>query len=255
MLRPVGRPYYVPDRGEEPKAVWSVQSMRVTAFVSPDYRSTRGVYTTFTHEQPLQVTEKPAEHAIVEVGKLEDPRVAVTHTLERLQCDIRADANEPFGVLKQDPQSSMEELHRLCARWFASPERPRVLRLAFGAVVVSPQDTPTACNTFLSRALPNIKNLDPEHSTDLLYRINRPRPVEGDPTLRINRIGTWMAAQWDFASFGPNVGSVHARQYAATLEVDISTPADSEIATGNLADLFEKLQRAGQDLIENGDRA
>jgi hypothetical protein len=145
----------------------------------------------------------------------------------------------------------------LMSRWLASS--PAILRLAYGAVLLSDVGDKVSGYKELARLLPDIK-IDLENSQDFFYQINRPRKSGVDKTLGINRLSKWSVASFaafSFAVMAPqNVSSsVGKAAFGCRLELDISTPAEltTPLPTENLSKFLEELVALGEEISTNGD--
>ena len=146
-------------------------------------------------------------------------------------------------------------------RWFERETCPSAIRLAFGTVLLKRVENLQAGYQKIAECLPNV-TLDPEHSRDFMYRINRPRESKtGLVGLKINRLSTWsVAGLIRVQSAIPlGVGLVQHFQsperFACRLELDINTAP--EYQTGflreQLSKVFQELVDLGKEIAQEGD--
>ena len=103
--------------------------------------------------------------------------------------------------------------------------------------------------------------LDPEHSSDFAYQINRPRKSErGLQCLKINRLSKWsvILLQGFQISVGqgvPKLLPVAVPQAACCLQLDINTDEDhqTEFPRENIVAIFEELVESAQEIATKGD--
>jgi len=148
----------------------------------------------------------------------------------------------------------------LIERWLTTTA-PKLSRLAFGATVLLPVTDRVAGYKQLSSYLPSVE-LDAENSSELLYRINRPRYSQSaDPELRLNRLSTWSVAAFDerFVSMTGDQTTVvkSDKVFACRIEVDINTSPDysHKFVPPNSSVLFKELVNLGMEVIDKGDVA
>jgi len=144
-------------------------------------------------------------------------------------------------------------------RWLQLEDCPILTRLAFGAILMFPVDSREAGYSQLQPYLPAVE-LDPIHSSDFQYRINRPRvSTLGIAELGINRLSTWsvMYVQSATLHLGSDGASqrVGERRFACRLELDINTAPDPEITLDPsvLPKVYRELVTSGDEIVQMGD--
>ena len=159
----------------------------------------------------------------------------------------------PFDETVEKFQSLMDNWLTIC---------PIAVRVALGAEVVAPVDSVDEGYERLQRYLPSLK-LAPGKSSDLMYRINRPRDSKNNPELKINRLSTWSLLQGAVLSFrltapggpGSSVTVSPSTRPACRLEVDISTaPAPQiELKQSELQALLREFAELATQAAQQGD--
>jgi hypothetical protein len=240
-----------------------VEFLRLTAFLHPEERPTEPTWwSELTGSQPEQRTSKPARGEFEETGPIGDTSLSVSLQAGRADWFLTPGLFEPTADLTAKINSvgtfpdKFEDFVSLMNRWLAAS--PRMIRLAFGAVVLIPIESKGAGYRKLSEYLPAVK-IDADGSEDLLYQINRPRTsVTG---LRINRLSKWSVAYFQRFRIGIPVqqaqGILGDRVHACRIELDISTPAEStvDLPHEGLGEVFRELVNFGLEIVQRGDVA
>ena len=146
-------------------------------------------------------------------------------------------------------------------RWLTLDSCPEIQRVAFGAVLLSPVDSKVSGYRQLAAYLPSV-TIDPEHSTDLLYQINRPREsATGIPDLKINRLSKWSVAQISTAGLvlEPTrilYHDVPQAYLACRLELDINTAAERRepLPRETVSNVWQELLNLGMEIVIDGDQ-
>lgn len=153
--------------------------------------------------------------------------------------------------------AAMELFQRVADYWLGVS--PPLARLAFGAILAIPVDDRPTGYRRLSEYLPNV-SIDPDHSSDFLYQINRPRDSRIIPTLRINRLSKWAVAKSIAAQIvlGPGplqVASTGLERLSVRLELDINTAAEynGNLSGAQLPNLYRELTDLGREIAARGD--
>jgi hypothetical protein len=88
---------------------------------------------------------------------------------------------------------------------------------------------------------------------DLLIQVNRPRPSKTDPSIEINRVSKWQAAQVQVLHVTQS-GGTSSSSNRAIVEVDVNTtPIKALISGASVAHLIEELGDLADEIITNGD--
>lgn len=149
---------------------------------------------------------------------------------------------------------------QLMLRWLKLETCPTMQRLAFGAVLFIPVKNLAAGYRQLSAYLPSVE-LDPEGSSDFIYRINRPRKSTSEiADLAVNRLSKWDIAVSKLVGFQIGVHSPpeisEGREYfACHLELDVNSAprAQGLLDKEQLPHLFQELVDLGKEIAREGD--
>jgi len=244
-----------------PGSEWRVDTLRLTAFplalTEVEYSSW---WETVFREPPEIQTTEPRRSRHREESSFENGRLILQ--VEPRRIDWQWGSAQPGEDQIPNIERFPGALDRFCefmARWFEAEQCPILRRIAFGAVLLYPVDNREAGYRQLQPYLHNL-TLDPVHSSDLLYQINRPRNSNaGLAGLRINRLSRWSVAS--FRPFSLEIGPLGTRSlsgsasFACRLEVDINTIADSqgELDRRNLQPIFQELVGLGDEILREGD--
>lgn len=243
-------------------ASWYAESLRLTLFPAPGVTpNADSWWRELIGSDPETRTSKPATREHVDDGLYEGRRLQLTiNTLGVIQWQILPDVPSPLdtptGVFNVGPlQEVLTVFVSLMERWL--PAAPASSRIAFGVTGVSPVAGHREGYEALGRLLRESVKLDPEGSSDFLYRINRPRPSLVIDGLAINRLSTWSVLKLRLLAEGPTggLGRLVREAYACRAELDINTAAtfqgtfDASIVGG----VFQELQVLGIEILQSGD--
>jgi hypothetical protein len=240
-------------------------ALRTTAFPSPSTAvQPEAWWNAAVGESPDSALAQPRAGKHTLEGRLEPGKLVLS--VEPLRIDwLFAPPGEPnpevsgFPVLGPYPQI-LEVFLGPVHRWLTADSCPELQRMAFGAVVILPVENGPTAYRQLGAYLHGSVSLDPGHSSDFLYQINRPRDshsgVEG---LRVNRLSKWSAISsvLTFIQLKPqSVDQVTAQpSFAARIELDINTTPDfpSSLPREGLPAILEELVSLGIEILHNGD--
>lgn len=139
---------------------------------------------------------------------------------------------------------------------------PPVFRLAFGAVVLQPVEDRIKGHRALAPYLPCIE-LDPEHSSEFSYSINRHHKADAFGGMHINRLSRWSVGHFQAMMLTMIVGQSGRSDAvpgqtldALRVELDINTDAERKesLPQDQLPALFDHLAILGQEILEKGDK-
>lgn len=237
---------------------WTLQSLRITAFVR-DRAPVHDLWAILVGKTPEQIVNKPRDGSYTETGlRTDDERLTLSWLPGRAQFEIQPAglSADLFAALPREPALlPTKGFHDLAASWLATLHEDAVFRLAFGAVLISEQPSRPVTYASLQPLLHNVK-LDPE-STDLMYRINRPRSSRVLDGLKINRISTWQAIslQQLVAIDDMSTATTATLAVAARLELDVNTDAerDKPVPSEQLPRLLEELVSTAREIALKGD--
>ncbi|HLF84261.1 MAG TPA: hypothetical protein VI837_08815 [Blastocatellia bacterium] len=176
---------------------------------------------------------------------------------QRIDCVLSARENEAlaFNLIARFSEA-LESFKTIAIRLLASS--PNLIRLAFGAALLQPSDTRAIGYQQLAAFLPYVR-LDPENSSDFLYRINRRRASKVVEGAEINRLSTWSVAalvnaQIPLLPAGKAVFTTEC--FASRVELDINTAQEwkADLPNDLLESLFQELTELAIEIAEQGDR-
>lgn len=155
---------------------------------------------------------------------------------------------------------SLKAFSTVVERWHGLA--PAVSRLALGADLVQPVSSLRDAYEMLAKYLKRVR-LEPEESSDFIYRINRPAPSTTIDGLRINRLSTWSAIQTSVMSFElppgrptlSRVAVTPSGRPAARVELDINTAGDytGEFGGETIARVFSELASLATQIATGGE--
>ena len=246
------------------ETAWFVEGLRATLFTSAAApQSPRSWWDTFSGvpSPQLQVAEGPVGHASAQA------EVPGENALLSLACQPgRIDWSYIYATTASEGKLTLAgnaefgaALRRFMSRlqqWL--PLAPVHTRVALGAGIQIPVESKTEGYRRLQDYLPYLK-LDADNSSDLSYRINRPRISKRSPfELKINRVSNWsvrtihmqVAAQ-DQSAPALLLSAMHCR-----LDLDLSTAAENSNAIDPplSAALFSELEELALEIAVRGDQ-
>lgn len=244
-------------------ASWQVESLRLTAFPVTGTAIPRPSWWADLVGKPPDVrSERPSQLAYQDEGLFQERKLALAVQPSRIDWYLTLpDQAEPSAELPSVGSfpDSIQIFRPLLERWVTLC--PPLQRLAFGTILLQSALDRIAANKLLSKYLPMVR-LDPEHSSDFSYRINRPRVSRADIAgLKINRLSRWSAVlhatrQLDFS--GKAVQTFSAGElHAVHLELDINTPGDfqGELPRERLPEILDELISLGLEIAAKGEIA
>jgi hypothetical protein len=232
---------------------WSVNQLRFTGFVTPTVKVEASEWwEKLTGDTPENAISSPKAATREVRGMFQGG--SLTLRVSPLRFDwlfSPEDLINPTATIGLWPAASGLFVE-LMAKWIASPDCPPLLRLAFGAVLLSPVESREDGYEKLDDFLPAVE-LDSK-SSDFSYQINRPRQskITG---LKVNRLTKWSVSAVQpllAAASGVMVGPA---EHALRVELDINTAADNldEIPKATLVDQLHELAALGDEIVHAGD--
>ena len=244
-----------------PVSEWLVQTLRLTAFPDPQAEiAYRLWWNEVFGEPPDTVAEEPRKGRYRAEGPFQSGKAILQVQLGRIDWlltigEPEADELPSIGNYEQN----LEAFTAFVSRWFAVESCPVLRRLAFGAVLLYPVADREEGYRHLQPYLHDVR-LDPVHSADFQYRINRPRDSTSEiAELHINRLTTWSVMNIQAASvqMGPDGVSqtIGPQNFACRLELDINTAPSPTLtlAPNSLTQIFGVLVTLGDQIIREGD--
>lgn len=246
--------------GAVERAVWLAQKLRVTCFPSPGIAADPSDWwrTATAGDEPETRTVKPALRERIEQGPFGDTGrlMLVINPLSIVEWAITVPdpAAPPDEIPSVGPVSDLvPRLLEIVGRW--APTAPVWSRIAFGIEAFLPTSGHAEGYRLLAEFLRTVQ-IDPEGSSDFLYRINRPRPstmpFEG---LRINRLSTWNVLRMGVLAQTSSTAGIINERYACHVSLDVNT---APTFTGTFGPdvtmrVVEELSLLAAELLERGD--
>jgi hypothetical protein len=236
---------------------WQVGDLRLTAFTDPlapaETRTEGKRWEALVGKPPENVSRRlygreHEENGPLAVGGRLLYKKGPRGVEWSLQSAPDPDKPETFGWMSTTVIASFKEL---MSRWLV--DCPPLQRLAFGAALYLPVEDKNEGYRQLGAYLG--LELDPVHSGDFLYRINRPRRSRCSvPNLEIMRLCTWTWLQFELRLDGEQPWPVK-RPSACLLELDINTSPryPGPLPPESYAPLFEELVALGEEIVVRGD--
>jgi hypothetical protein len=254
-----------------PLSAWQVEGLRLTGFPSPAaHVQPDSWWSDLTSESPETRTSQLRMGGFKEEGAYGRGKLVLAVEPTRIDWILGAVADEKpeapgFRNLGQLTQT-LESFQTLMDRWFEFTTFPLMQRLAFGAVLLQPVGSLQEGYRRLGLYLSSFVKLDPERSSDFLYRINRRRNSNiGIDNLQINRLSTWSVASASLVEFSAAAiasgvgGSVRSfpglTLFACRLELDINTAPEfpREYSAERSHHIFQELLELGREIAQEGD--
>ena len=239
---------------------WKVQSLRLTAFLSPSARvGEQDWWTMLTGDIPDSKISQPKIGVQKQEGKFKNEKVdgqlVLTVQPSRIDWQLISlevpDSGFPaIGLFAE----SVESFSELIVQWLHNA--PSIQRLAFGAILNQSTASSQEGYEKLSKYL--TFDLDKD-SSEFLYQINRPRKSQNlNLDLIINRLSRWSVNLLAGLILSPNEMSGYSLRlpdFALSLELDINTAADfsGELHPYKLSEIFQELVKLGQEVANKGD--
>ncbi len=242
---------------------WQAESLRLTAFPrETEQQQEPGAWAELIKTDPETRQSRPLEGSLLEAGPYEGGWLTLEATPVRvdwrlsvkLERDRLPDKLSTLGRFDE----TREKFKALMKRWLKTT--PRLNRLAFGAALLMPVKDRVDGYRRLSGFLPKLE-IDPEGSTELLYRINRRRMSRsGKQGLEINRLSTWAVISvghilLQISPGGSQISERGEKLNACRLEVDINTAPELRggLSKTALPKLFQELVDLATEIAKEGD--
>lgn len=244
---------------------WETEFLRLTAFPAPASPvEDVGWWESLTGEPPEVEVVRPREGGKRIEGAFENGRLVMQVSPARIDLRVipspeREATTAGFFTIGKFTEI-LAPFTQVTSRWLNLDSRPEIQRIAFGAVLLSPVDSRASGYRQLAGYLPAV-NIDPEHSSDFLYQINRARDsATGITNLTINRLSKWSVAA---ISMGGLVleptqilyHEVPQRYFACRLELDINTTTGRQepLPRETVPSIWEELMDLGREIVIAGD--
>jgi len=242
---------------------WEAESLRFTAFPTPATPvEDVAWWESLTGEPPEVEVVRPREGGRRREGAFESGRLIMQVAPTRIDLHlIPSPAQEAitrgFSTIGKFT-GILGPFAQVASRWLDLDSCPEIQRIAFGAALLFPTDSRGSGYRQLVAYLPSV-SIDPDHTTDLFYQINRARDsAAGVPNLRINRLSKWSVAAISEAGLVVEPTQISylevPRQYfACRLEVDVNTAPGQPLPRERLSSIFGELMKLGEEIVREGD--
>jgi len=241
-----------------------MESIRATIFPAAGVTPTPDTWwRVATNTDPNSRTSKPATREHVEEGPFADAHLVLTiNPLGIMQWQLGAPPlnDLPTALPTVGPfLEKASEFLQLLNRWF--PLCPTSSRIACGIVAILPVDSHREAYETLDSLLHAV-DIDPVGSSELLYRINRPRPSRLLQGLTINRLSTWLAVKVTLTvglAEGQSVQggreAVLYEKYVCRAQLDINTAPSFQgtFPPPSLSELYGELYQLAVEILAKGD--
>ena len=241
---------------------WKPQLLRFTGFLAPTATPQTGEW--WKHAvgtEPESRGSKPARGEFTDSGTYQNNMLTVSVQPGRFDWFLSTPPPTPESAGAEFPilgeyASCLDAFAPALMNWFEYC--PPVLRLAYGAILLSPVGDQISGYRKLANYLDSVQ-IDTENSRDFLYQINRPRQSRTGAQMLINRLSKWsVAAVFPLTMTLGRTAVVTGnspQQFACRLELDISTPAEStqEFPKDHLKPLLEEFVNLGTEIANSGD--
>lgn len=239
---------------------WLVEHLRLTAFHATTPDGSASEWQALMGTEPEDRSAKPREASLDESGPMPDfgePSARLSLHMDPLRVDWRL----TFPEILDDPghstsfQPALDVFQPLMLRWLAT-RTTGISRLAFGAVLLLPKDSPELATAAVGDMLPF--TVDPG-ATDLFYQINHPVVSTTVPGY-INVLRRWAVLNVQrqrmdisLSDDGARVVTPLGETTFCRLELDVSTPAHSAGELSDVAAVWNELVRCGHEVAEQGE--
>lgn len=251
-----------------PIEAWETESLRLTAFPAPASPvEDVGWWESLMGEPPEVEVVRPREGGKRIEGAFENGRLVIQISPARIDLRVIPSPEREVPTAGFLTIGKFTEIlvpfAQVMNRWLNLNSCPEIKRIAFGAVLLSAVDNRASGYRQLAGYLPSV-NLDPEHSSDLLYQINRARDsATGIANLTINRLSKWSVVAISTAGLVLEPTQITQilyhetpqQYFACRLELDINTTTGQQepLPRETVPSIFAELVDLGQEIMREGD--
>jgi len=239
---------------------WIAEVIRLTIFPVPGAPVTpENWWKGATGADPETRTVKPATREHVDEGPFDNGRLVLSiNPVGVIQWQLLPSA--PVELVAEIPSLGplpriLDAFAQLTGKWL--PECPPATRLGLGVIAHLPVSDHDEAYRRLGDMLNGSVRIDPQGSSEFLYRINRPRSSRtGVPDLRINRLSTWIAIKMSvLAGSTPATASLLGERYACRADLDINTVPTFKgtLSSSQLIEVSHELRDLAAEIVDKGD--
>ena len=243
---------------------WKVESLRCTVFpLHSVVDQASNVWQSLIKSVPEQIRNQPKQQTTTVEGEWTNVRMRLDIRNNQLDWRVLPNPHAIFeGLRILGPyDKAPTAFQRLMQQWLTS-DCPPTNRIAYGAVLLQPQDSRVSVNEALNSLLPAV-DIDPKDTWDFSYKINRRRDLSNiGRGLQINRISTWSAveifsAHVEIKRHDSPDGPLKTQRVlpVCRLELDINTVVEhsNELKSQDLNAVFNELVESANEIAVAGD--
>lgn len=248
-----------------PIEAWETETLRFTAFPTPAAPvEDVGWWESLVGQPPEVEVMRPREggrraEGAFETGRLILETLPVRIDLRVIPTPERVATTSEFLTIGKFTEI-LAPFAQVTNKWLNLDSCPEIQRIAFGAVLFASVDSRASGYHQLAAYLPCV-DIDPEHSSDFLYQINRTREsTTGISNLTINRLTKWSVAVMFGGGFilEPTQISYHEtpqQYFACRLELDINTAAGQRepLPRDRVPSILSELMDVAKEIVIEGD--
>jgi hypothetical protein len=239
-----------------------VESLRLTAFLCGEPGDRLSWWGKVFGGEPDARNLRPSLHQTQETGTIGEYFVALVSQLNRVDMVLQAkqQEDEPLAKWIAPIDAVLSSFDEMVTRWLKDDHY--IMRLAFGLTVHLPMPGKVEAYSELAKYLPAVK-LDPEHSSDFAYQINRPRSSSVVEKLAVNRLSKWSAAFFTPVRFSmehpqrPQATTLGEGRFSCRFEVDVNSCADwtDTLPNDQIIRLYSEIRDMALEIADCGDVA
>jgi hypothetical protein len=238
---------------------WKVESLRLSLFSSEVVKLGVDDWKALTGKDTPEIEQKViGQHTMA--GPLLEGRISLSASGSRLDCILAAppptDPAQTYVPVFGHWPDTWKELVGVTEPWVAGTGVP-IVRMALGAVLLSPQPTLDEAYKSLLGSLKSLQG-DPAKMRDLLFRVNWPVNSTAVTGLTINRLTTWAVIRLQYkvlVDTGANVLVENAPvSHFVRFEMDHNTdPRTEPFDKTRLSAIYKELMNLALENAEKGE--
>src|SRR5437016_808109 len=239
-----------------PIAEWQVEQVRLTAFPIPGETTLSSEWwSAVTDLQPDEATTNPKKGSALIQGEFPPGMLILKLEPDRIDWLLTpSEDGDQFELLRGFPvlgpgTEPISAFSSIAEKWLSRKDLPAIGRIAFGAVLMHPEEDRRAGYIRLPEYVP--VQVNPE-SSDFIYQINLPTvpTATGIEGLQLNRLSRWSVAALKSMKLTVTGTALQPRLFpdvaALRLELDINNVPTlaGRIPEAKLIDLYRELVEA-----------
>lgn len=248
-----------------PIEAWETESLRLTAFPVPASPvEDAGWWQSLIGQPPEVEVMRPREGGRRAEGAFATGRLILETSPIRIGLRLVPSLEEEAKTVGFLAIGKFTEIlapfTEVMNRWLNLDSCPEIQRIAFGAVLLASADSRASGYRQLAAYLPSV-DIDPEHSSDFLFQINRAREsATGVANLTINRLTKWSVGAMFTGGLvlEPTQILYHEmpqQYFACRLELDINTATGRRepLPRDTVPSILSELIDLGKEIVREGD--